>query len=319
MLICFDIGGSAIKCAVASGAGQLGAVRRVPTPQGDFGAFAATMQALIDSAAAPGQARGVAISIAGVIDPATGRIRCANIGCIDGRTLAADLAAHFGLPVWIANDADCFVIAEAHAGAARGHANVFGLILGTGVGGGIVLGGRLLTGAGGFAGEWGHGPVAAHYAGTPPAAIPRFPCGCGQHGCLDTVGGARGLERLHGALHPADAANANANAAPPDSRAIVAAWQRGDAAASRTIDCYSDLLAGPLAMLVNTLGVTILPVGGGLSNSAPLIALLDRKVRAGILRHSDTALLVPAGCAIEPGLIGAAKMGRDALAASAGA
>jgi N-acetylglucosamine kinase len=295
MITCFDIGGSAIKCAVATEDGQVGDLQRVPTPAHDFAAFTAAMRALID---AGGPARGVAVSIAGVVDPENGRIKCANIPCIDGRLLAADLGAAFGLPVWIINDADSFALAEARAGAGRGHANVFGLILGTGVGGGLVIDGRLVNGPGGFAGEWGHGPVVA-----PPQGMPRFPCGCGQTGCLDTVGGARGLERLHLALHRQSA----------DSRAIVKAWQAGDADAERTVACWIDLLRGPLAMLVNTVGASILPVGGGLANSAPLIARLDAAVRAAILRKTDAPIIVPGQSGAEPGLIGAAWLGLDKL------
>lgn len=300
MITCFDIGGSAIKCAVATADGSIGALHRVPTPAHDFAAFTAAMQALID---AGGPSRGVAISIAGVIDPADGRIKCANIPCIDGRALDADLADAFGLPVWIINDADSFALAEAQAGAGRGHANVFGLILGTGVGGGLVIGGRLIGGPGGFAGEWGHGPVAAQFAGSPPQAIPRYRCGCGQTGCLDTVGGARGLERLHQTLHGQSR----------DSRAIIDAWQAGDAGAERTIACFIDLLSGPLAMLVNTLGASILPVGGGLANSAPLIARLDQAVRAAILRKTDSPIIVSGRSGAEPGLIGAAWLGLEKL------
>lgn len=308
MITCFDIGGSAIKSAHAGADGRIGDPRRIPTPTHDFAAFAAALKDLV---AAGGPSRGVAISIAGVIDPADGRIKCANIPCIDGRALAADLAAELGLPVWIANDADCFALAEAHAGAGRGHANVFGLILGTGVGGGLVIDGRLIGGPGGFAGEWGHGPVAAHFAGTPPQAIPRLACGCGQTGCLDAVGGARGLERLHAALHP--------GAASPDSRHIIDAWQDGDIDAARTIDCYIDILAGPLAMLVNTIGASVLPVGGGLSNSAPLIAMLDDAVRARILRKTTAAIIVPGQSGAEAGLIGAAWLGLAELAKNDGA
>jgi N-acetylglucosamine kinase len=291
MITCFDIGGSAIKCAVASADGKIGSLHRVPTPAHDFAAFTAAMQSLID---AGGPSRGVAISIAGVIDPLDARIKCANIPGIDGRTLAADLSRSFGLPVWIINDADSFALAEAQAGAGRGHANVFGLILGTGVGGGLVIGGRLVGGPGGFAGEWGHGPVVAS---------PRFACGCGQIGCLDTVGGARGLERLHRALHGRSL----------DSREIIAAWQAGDAAAERTVACWTEVLSGPLAMLVNTVGASILPVGGGLANSAPLIARLDQAVRAHILRKTDAPIIVPGQSGAEPGLIGAAWLGLEKL------
>ena len=305
MITCFDIGGSAIKCTVATADGRVGALQRVPTPTHDFVAFTAAMQALID---AGGPSRGVAISIAGVVDPSDGRIKCANIPCIDGRLLARDLSAALHLSVWIINDADSFALAEAQAGAGRGHANVFGLILGTGVGGGLVYNGQLIGGPGGFAGEWGHGPVTAQLAGTPPQTIPRFACGCGQSGCLDTVGGARGLERLHQHLHQQ----------AKDSRAIIDAWQAGDAQATLTIDCFVDLLSGPLAMLVNTLGASILPVGGGLSNSAPLIARLDAAVRAGLLRKTDAPIVVQGQAGTEPGLIGAAWLGLAKLGGAHG-
>lgn len=305
MITCFDIGGSAIKCAVATPNGELGELQRVPTPTHGFAAFTDTLQALVLAGA---KSCGVAISIAGVIDPTDGRIKCANIPCIDGRQLASDLAAALGLPVWIINDADSFALAEAKAGAARGHANVFGLILGTGVGGGLVIGGRLVSGPGGFAGEWGHGPVAAQFAGDPPQSIPRFACGCGQTGCLDTVGGARGLERLHLTLHEQSL----------DSRAIISAWESGDERAGRTIDCFIDLLRGPLAMLVNTVGASILPVGGGLANSAPLIARLDEAVRAAILRKTDGPIIVRGQSGAEPGLIGAAWLGLEKMGSAHG-
>jgi N-acetylglucosamine kinase len=299
MIACFDIGGSAIRFAIADNAGHLGPIHSVPTPATDFAAFTTALAALIGAA----NVDGVAISLAGVIDPADGRIQCANLPCLHGRTLAADLHAALGRTIWIANDADCFALAEARAGAGRGHATVFGIILGTGVGGGLVIDGRLVGGPGGFAGEWGHGPVAAHVAGTPPAPVPRFACGCGQTGCLDTVGGARGMERLHLALHGAHL----------PSTAIVTAWLAGDADAARTIDVYVDLLAGPLAMLVNTIGASVLPVGGGLANCVPLITQLDAAVRARMLRRTSMPLLVPGQSGMEPCLIGAAWFGAAQL------
>lgn len=292
-IVCFDIGGSAIKGALATSPEAIRPLGRVPTPLDDFKAFAEALRGVADAADA---AAPISISITGVVDPRTGRIKCANIPCIDGRTLAKDLAAIMDRPVHVANDADCFALAEAMAGAGKGESIVFGAILGTGVGGGLVVDGRLVNGAGGFAGEWGHGPVAATHAGTPPVAIPSYPCGCGQIGCVDTVGGARGMERLHLHLH--------GESLP--STAIVAAWEAGDAAAARTIDCFLDLVAGPLALVVNVVGADIVPVGGGLSGSRRLVAELDTAVRRRILRQTDAPLVVPGLCTVEPGLIGAA-------------
>ena len=298
MIACFDIGGSSIKAARATSAAEVELIGSRPTPLHDFDAFAAALRDLLSHPTMPPDGP-LAISITGVINPATSIIKVANIPCIDGRPLADDLRQRLSRPVIIANDADCFALAEALHGAGRGKRIVFGAILGTGVGGGLVIDGQLIVGAGGFAGEWGHGPVAATEAGNPPVAIPRFPCGCGQVGCVDTIGGARGLERLHAHLH----------AQSCSSRDIIAAWDRGDVAASRTVDIFIDLLASPLALVVNIVGADLVPVGGGLSYSATLVARLDEAVRRRILRRLDRPLVVPAQCRVEPGLIGAASLG----------
>jgi len=298
MIICFDIGGSGIKAALAAGPAQLTPLGRVPTPLDDFDAFVAAIRDIAAQAGAPAGTP-IAISITGVVDPATNIITVANIPCADGRKLGPELEAALGRPVFVANDADCFALAEAVEGAGRGHRIVFGAILGTGVGGGIVIDGRIVNGAGGFAGEWGHGPVAATSAGNPPVAIPRFPCGCGQAGCVDTVGAARGMERLHQHLH---------GVALP-STAIVEAWQAGDARAARTIEVQIDLLAGPMALVLNVLGASIVPVGGGLGKVPEFVALLDTAVRQRILRRLGTPLVVPSRLTLEPGLVGAAILG----------
>ncbi|MGR9170712.1 ROK family protein [Rhizobium sp. KDH_Rht_773_N] len=303
MIISFDIGGSAIKGGIARSETDIAPLGRRPTPKDDFPAFVETLKSFIaETGERPSR---IALSIAGVVDPDTQRLIVANIPCIHDRNLAADLEAELGLPVLIANDADCFAMAEAELGAGRGHRIVFGAILGTGVGGGVVSDGRLVNASGGFAGEWGHGPIIASQAGTPPVAIPAYACGCGQKGCVDTVGGARGLERLHKTLHDLDFS----------SEEIIADWQRGEERATRTIDVYVDLVASPLALAINITGATIVPVGGGLSNVEPLLAELDQAVRARILRKFDRPLVVRSECRIEPGLIGAALLGLKAEAA----
>jgi len=287
MLVCFDIGGSRIKAARSDAPGAVTVLGEAATPVDDFVSFVDVL------AGFTGASRGVAISIAGVADPETGQMKIANIPCLDGRRAAADLAGALGHPVWIGNDADCFALAEAGLGAGRGHRNVFGVILGTGVGGGLVIDGRIVTGAGGFAGEWGHGPVLN------AARVPWFACGCGQSGCVDTIGGARGIERLHRFL----------TGQMESSPAIVGAWRAGDAAATETVGVWADLVSGPLAMVLNVTGSSVVPVGGGLSNAPDLIALLDGALRARVLRASDRPLLVPAELAVEPGLIGASLAG----------
>ena len=297
MIICFDIGGSAIKGAVARAPDAIEVLPRVPTPTRDFDAFVGVLRDIIAGAGAVPDC--IAISIAGVVEPDSKAIICANIPCIHGRQLAQELEAALQLPVLIANDADCFAMAEADIGAGRGHRIVFGVILGTGVGGGLVVDRRLVNADGGFAGEWGHGPSMAAFAGTPPVAIPAYACACGQKGCVDTVGGARGLERLHHLVHGLTLT----------SEEIILQWQNGDPAATRTVDVFADLVSSPLAVTVNITGATIVPVGGGLSNSEPLLTEIDTRVRSRILRPFDRPLVVRGACRVEPGLVGAAVLG----------
>lgn len=303
MIHVLDIGGSGIKAAYATAPDAVTPVARVATPLDDFDAFVEAIRTALTDA--PSGAEAISISITGVIDPETGIITCANIPCIDRRNLATDLGARLGAPVYVANDADCFALAEAGAGAGVGHRVVFGAILGTGVGGGLVVDGKLIVGTGGLTGEWGHGPAAANRAGTPKVDIPLYPCGCGQVGCVDTIGAARGLERLHLHLH-GDLLK---------STEIIDLWRGGEARAAQTVDCQADLVASPLALTVNITGASIVPVGGGMSNVPELIALIDERVRARILRKTDRALVVPGRCTVEPGLIGATILGLSGVAA----
>ncbi len=297
MILCFDIGGSRIKAATST-AGRLMPLGDTPTPTHDFTAFIAAI-ARFAKGITP---KAVAISIAGVVDPDTQKLRVANIPCADHRRLGPELEQALGLPVLILNDADCFAMAETAQGAGQGHRNVFGVILGTGVGGGLVIDGKLVSGPGGFAGEWGHGPVAKTQV--EGVTLPEFPCGCGLTGCIDAVCSARGMEKLHLSLHGLTAT----------SESILTDWQSGKAQATQTVNVWRAILAPPLAMILNTVGASIVPVGGGLSNVPALIAHLDEAVRAMILRHTDRPLVVPALCTIEPGLIGAAAAAEVAFA-----
>ena len=282
MILAFDIGGSRIKAA--RGGLVLG---EVATPLHDAQGFVAALHGFLR----PGD-RAVAISIAGVVDPDSGRITVANIPCVNGRALAAELQAALGLPVLVLNDADCFALAEVAVGAARGHRNVFALILGSGVGGGLVIDGRVVQGAGGYAGEWGHGPVIRD---------PVFACGCGQKGCLDTVGSARGMERLHQHL----------TGEVIGSVEVIRRWRAGEA--SPAVNLWLDLVGGQLAMVLNVVGASVVPVGGGLANDRALIAALDRTVRARILRRVDHPVVVVAEAGADAGLIGAAAAGEAAF------
>jgi len=291
--LCADIGGSFMDTALVHPDGTLTHRQKHPTPLRDLGAFLA----ILTECAKPFPHIPLHIALAGLQDPTTNLCTAANIPCINGVPLSNLLSTRLNRPIRIANDADCFTLAESHRGAAQGHHNVMGIILGTGVGGGLVLGGTLITGTGGLTGEWGHGPFIPDIPDT-HHLLPCFPCACGQKGCIDTIGGARGLEHLH----------RWAGGPMLDSRAILAQWRLGEPHATRTISLFTTFLSAALALAVNTTGATCLPVGGGLSNAPDLIACLDTALRTKILRPSNTPLLVPSRLGNDAGLIGAALL-----------
>lgn len=288
MVIAFDIGGTKIVAARVDGSFAAEEIGRVPTPIRDYDAFVAAIADLAGTGDEP-----VGISIAGVIDPRSGALKVANIPCADGRPLEAELSARLGRRVRVLNDAKAFALAEATVGVGRGHRSVLAVILGTGIGGAFVLDGRLMMGATGSAGEWGHGPATAARTG---AVLPTVRCGCGQPQCVDSFGGARGLERLHRHFTGIEA----------ESIDILAAWRAGEPDAVRTLDVYLDVVGGALAATVNILDPDIIPVGGGLARNPALITALDAELRARVLGPRAEPLLVATEDGPEKGLVGAA-------------
>lgn len=297
-LLVADIGGSRIRLGRFRAGVGCELLAQAPTPTDDWGRFSATLAELVHRAAGPTTA--LSISIAGVVSPLTGQVAAANLPCLASRPLAHELATLLSMPVTVTNDADCAALAEARVGAGVGHDIVFCAVLGTGVGGGLVVGGQLVRGAGGITGEWGHGPVLnealIETGDGRQLRVPRFRCGCGLNGCADTVGGARGLERLHAFVH----------AKEQTSHEILAGWLAGDAPATATVQAWVELISGPLAVVVNVTGASVVPVCGGLSRSGELIAALDKAVRRQVLRPGEQALLVPSRLDDQAGLIGAA-------------
>lgn len=296
---CVDMGGSFIKFGIAFGAGNVEQLEKVPTPLQSWpelvAAFAdliARWQPTADSSVP------LAISTTGLFNVRTGAVNAANIPCLAGHDVVSELSTALGRPVLIANDADCFALAEANIGLGKGHDVVFCAIMGTGIGGGLVADGRLVRGTGGVTGEWGHGPIVRTEITLPgeaePIHIPRFQCGCGQIGCADTIGGARGVERLHHFLHGLTAT----------SHEILDAWETGDTAALRTVAVLIELLSEPLALAVNITGASIVPVGGGLASRPALIAALDRRVRDLTLIRFAEPLVVPGTQVANGGLVG---------------
>lgn len=285
---CFDIGGTKIVGADISHDGTVSEFMKLPTPTENFTAFTALLQEYCQQDDKP-----ISLCIAGVVHPQTGLAKSANIPCISGRALADELSESLSRRVFVINDAKAFALAESRFGRARGHAVALAIILGTGVGGSIVIDDRVLFGNDGTAGEWGHGPASAIRTGY---SLPRRHCDCGQISCVDTFGGARGLELLYQEMgfHPLS------------SEAIVQAWERGDASATQLIDVWLDIVGGALANSVNTISPSIVIVGGGLASSTSLIAALDEEVGTRRLAVHSSTLLHPVVNGPDHGLLGAA-------------
>src|SRR3954452_21071913 len=189
-----DLGATKIAAAAIDNAGTVAASRRMATPAGDYAATIAAIAGLVAAVEDEiGTRAPVGIGIPGTIVARTGLVKNANSTWLIGRKLARDVEAALGREVRLANDANCFALSEAVDGAAAGIDTVFGVILGTGVGGGIVTGGRLLAGANAIAGEWGHNPLPAPNADE----VPGPPCYCGRSGCIETFLSGPGLAADH--------------------------------------------------------------------------------------------------------------------------
>jgi fructokinase len=261
-----DLGGSKIEILALDAGGAEVLRRRVPTPQGDYAETLAAVAALVrDAEAALGVPWGTAtvgIGTPGSLSRATGRLRNSNSVCLNGKAIVDDLRQHLQRPVAIANDANCFALSEATDGAGWGADVVFGVILGTGVGGGWVVHGRVLDGVNGIAGEWGHNPLPAPRDDERPGPG----CYCGRAGCIETWLSGPGLERDH----------ARATGDRREADAIVAAAEAGDAGAQATLARYEERLSRALAHVINVVDPDVIVLGGGLSNASRLYANVPR-------------------------------------------
>jgi fructokinase len=257
MRIGVDLGGTKIEGVLLDEAGAERARLRIPTPRGDYPATVAAVAGVVAELDARfGGNASVGVGIPGAVSPATGLIKNANATWLIGRELHRDLAAATGRQVRVANDANCFAVSEAVDGAGAAANVVFGVILGTGVGGGIALSGRALTGANAVAGEWGHNPLP--WAGAEDE--PRAPCYCGKHGCIETYLSGNGIARafLARSGHEQDAAG------------VASLAMEGDVTAKEVMAGYADRLARALASVINILDPDVIVLGGGLSNIASL-------------------------------------------------
>jgi len=248
-----DLGGTKIEILALDPLGGERFRQRVPTPQGDYAATLRAIATLVESAErALAESGSVCIGTPGSISRATGLLRGSNSVCMNGQPVKRDLEGVLGRPVRITNDANCFALSEASDGAGRGADVVFGAILGTGVGAGIVVAGRALDGPNAIAGEWGHNPLPWPRDDERPGD----PCFCGHHGCIETFLSGPSLERDHRRV----AGRALT------SHEIVEGAARGDAACAASLARYEERLARALAHVINILAPDAIVLAGGLSN-----------------------------------------------------
>ncbi len=284
MQIGIDLGGTKIEIIALAPDGTEALRRRIATPRG----YEATLEGIAglvrDAERELGVTATVGIGIPGVISPATGLVKNANSIALNGHAFDRDISARLGREVRVENDANCFALSEATDGAGAGCGSVFGVILGTGVGGGVVVNGRVHRGRHCVAGEWGHTPLPWPHAEEVPG--PR--CWCGLYGCLETYGSGPAL------AHSCDGPGAH------DASGIPARAAAGEARAGQALERHADRLARGLAVVINVLDPEVIVLGGGLSNMEHLYSavprLLSRYVFSDVVntpivknRHGDSS------------------------------
>lgn len=293
MRIGVDLGGTKIEAIGLADDGSIRARRRVPAPSGDYEATVRAIRDLIEAAEAEaGQPGPVGMGIPGVISPATGLVKNANSTWLIGHPLDRDLAAACGRRVRLANDADCFALSEASDGAGKDKPVVFGAILGTGVGGGLVVHGRPLSGPNAITGEWGHNPLPWSQPHERPGPL----CYCGQSGCQETFLSGTGL-CLDYEL---------STGRKLDGAGIVAAAEAGESDAELVLQRYEHRLARGLAAIINVIDPDVIVLGGGVSNLARLYENVPKLWRAFVFSDSVTTPLVKNSHGDSSGVRGAA-------------
>ena len=288
-----DLGGTKIEIIALDEAGRTLARRRVATPQGDYAGTLAAIAGLVNGVETELGRRGtVGIGTPGALSRVTGRIKNANSTCLNGQPLLDDLQTLLGREVRIANDANCLALSETVDGAAAGAEVVFGVIIGTGVGGAIVVRGQALHGPNAIAGEWGHNPLPLPTGND----LPLPACYCGRFGCIETYLSGPGLA--------ADHARMGGVALTPE--AIVAAANGGDADCEASLRRYEDRLARGLGGVINLLDPDVIVLAGGLSRLERLYEHVPQLWLPHVFSDSVSTRLVRAAHGDSSGVRGAA-------------
>ncbi len=269
-----DLGGTKIEAIILDGHGRIHERQRTPSPGNDYHAIIEAVASLVvDVCDRNGLDTDLPVGIGtpGAISLKTGMMKNCNSTCLNGMPLAEDLAARLGVPVRLANDADCFALSEASDGAGAGATTVFGVILGTGVGGGICIGGQLLQGVNAICGEWGHNALPLHALENDGTGLPSPQpnvnrCYCGRFDCVETWLSGPAFEREYQRLTGSALA----------ARDIDERSMQGDATATALIERYANLLALGLSTVINIIDPEIIVLGGGMSKTASVYPQVDR-------------------------------------------
>jgi fructokinase len=288
-----DLGGTKIEGVLLGSDGGECFRRRIPAPAGDYRATIVALAGLVlDLERSAGGAASVGIGMPGSISPATGLVQNANSVWLNGRPLQTDLEQALRRPLRFANDANCFAVSEAADGAAAGARSVLGVILGTGCGGGIVIGGRLVDGPQGIGGEWGHNPL-------PWLTADEFPgptCWCGRRGCMETWVSGTALAADHLRVTQEDLS----------SEDVVARALGGDPSCRATLERHSDRLARGLAHVVNLIDPEVIVLGGGLSKLSHLYREVPERMKRWIFADAPRVDMRPPRWGDASGVRGAA-------------
>jgi fructokinase len=292
MRIGVDLGGTKIEAIAMDGTKEV-LRRRVATPRDDYAATIAAVRNLVDEVERDvGTTCTVGIGIPGAISAVTGLVKNANSTWLIGHPLDRDLERVLARPLRVSNDANCFALSEATDGAAQGAPIVFGVILGTGTGGGVVVNGRVLEGRHRIAGEWGHNPLPWPRNREHPGP----PCYCGRTGCIETFLSGPGLTETYVAI-----AGRRATAAE-----IAAMAESGDANADEALTLYESRLARALASIINVLDPDVIVLGGGVSNIARLYTRVPPLLKPFVFSDSADTPIVAARHGDSSGVRGAA-------------
>ena len=293
-----DLGGTKIEIVALDEQGAERHRQRIATPNDDYSATLTAIVKLVhDAERELGLPGSVGIATPGTISTTTGLIKNSNSTCLNGQPLQDDLEEALQRDIRIENDANCFALSEARDGAAAGAEIVFGVILGTGVGGGIVVNGKTIVGVNAIAGEWGHNPLPWPRADE----LPGVACYCGRAGCIETWLSGPNIARRF----------LETDGRALDATMIARAAGEGDANAIKALDDYCDLLARGLASVINVLDPDAIVLGGGLSNIAALYARVPAKWGEYIFSDSVSTRLVPPKFGDSSGVRGAAWLWND--------